>query len=77
MNRDLPSLASRRFPRNTRVLMPSFVQELVRAIRKMAPRERGNRVDDLEEPRHRFGGLVGRLLQYLLSFVRLVDGIVL
>ena len=41
MNRDLPSPAVRLFRGETRVVMPSLVQEFVGAIRQVAPGEAG------------------------------------
>ena len=45
MNGDLPTLAMRLFRRETCVVMPPPVKELVGTIRQIAPREGWDRVD--------------------------------
>src|SRR5215510_9765349 len=47
MERGLPSPAMRLFGRETCVVMPSFVQEIVRTIRQIALGQRGDRIDHL------------------------------
>jgi len=53
MDRDFPSAAVRPLRRETGVVMPTLVKELIRTIRQMAPRERGDRVDDLSKLKFR------------------------
>jgi hypothetical protein len=62
MNRVLPSPAVCLFRRDTSVVKPSLVHELVGAVRKTAPREYGDRIDDLSEPSRRPSRLVERSL---------------
>src|SRR6476659_463778 len=66
MNYDFTPHALYFFGRDTRVIAPSLVNKLVGAIRQVAPRQRGNRVNDLSEMSLRFLRLVKRLL-YILS----------
>src|SRR5262249_42393567 len=49
MERGLPAPAMRLLRRETRIFMPPFVEELVRTIREIAPRERGNGIDHLPQ----------------------------
>jgi hypothetical protein len=49
MKRLLPAPAMRFFRGETCIFVPTFVEELVRAIRQIAPRERGNSVNHLTE----------------------------
>ena len=61
MNRGLPSPAVRLFRGETRVVMPSFIQEFVGTIRQVAPGEGGDRVDDPSELSLRFPRLKERV----------------
>src|SRR5262249_34115705 len=47
MKRGLPAPTMRLFRRETCIVMPTFVEELVRTIRQIAPRERGNGINHL------------------------------
>jgi hypothetical protein len=49
MNGDSPSPAACFLRGETRIVMPSLVEELVRTIRKIARREGGDRVEDLSD----------------------------
>src|ERR1700676_3536052 len=71
MNRDLPSPAMRFLRRQTRVVVPSLVKELVGAIRKSAPGERRDRVDGLPKGRFRLPNLVNGPFEGLLGSLTL------
>jgi len=58
MNRDLPSPAIGLLRGETCVIVPALVKELAGTIRKIAPRERWDLVDDLPERRLRTSQLV-------------------
>jgi hypothetical protein len=62
MNRDLPSPAMGLLRGETRVIVPSLVKELAGTIRKIAPREDWDLVDDLTERRLRASRLVEHFL---------------
>src|SRR5262249_41497531 len=47
MKRGLPAPTMRLLRRETRIFMPTFVKKLVRTIREIAPRERGNGINHL------------------------------
>src|SRR6185295_18301324 len=53
INCDLATHALHFCLRETRVVAPSLINKLIRAIRQVAPRQRWNRVDDFSEPRLR------------------------
>ena len=58
MNRDLPSRAMGLLRGETCVIVPALVKELAGTIRKIAPRDRWDFVDDLPERRFRASRLV-------------------
>ena len=63
MNRNLPSPAVGLLRGETRVIVPSLVKELAGTIRKIAPREDWDIVDDLPERRLRASRLVEHFLK--------------
>jgi hypothetical protein len=67
MKRSLPAPPVRLFVGKARVLMPTFVEELVWTIRQIAPSQRGDGVDHLPEFGLRVLDLIQRLPE---SFLR-------
>src|SRR5215469_2897787 len=50
MKRSLPTPALRFFRGQARILVPCFVEELVRAVGPVAPSQRGDRIKDVAKP---------------------------
>src|SRR6185295_15548731 len=66
MERSLPAPTMRLFRGETCIFMPTFVEELVRAIRQIAPRQRRDGINHLPKFRFRLLDFVERISEGLL-----------
>src|SRR5258708_7589393 len=57
----------RLFGGKTRILVPTFVEELVRTVRQIAPGQRGDRINHLPKPGLRIFDLIPRCSESVLS----------